>query len=412
MMKFRNLVITLMMLLIALCGVVGCGKEETSMTPAKKPLLCIVVANTANSKASKHIDDYSISKAIQDVIFKEGAITIVSADGSPSLVYHERFDNLDEDIKASSEELRRDYASEKTADVLYTIKKNTIANDNEIDFLASIQLASRSLTTYDGMFNPHIIIVGTGINTCGDMKFQGNFLSSVEPDVIATAMEDRRLIPDLEGVSVTWLLTEVDAPQPMLDYAQSQRVIEIWKAVFRKANVKNPDIRQYISVDDAKVQKVNSEYPYVSVITFEKNEIDISRQLKNGYVLNASRLQFAADSSEFLDLQAAHDELKPIANYMQKNSHYTLLIVAGSAGDLQNAYTKELSLSRGAKVKSELMKLAVISNERVKVVAPEPKNNPFHVNHLGIGVAAAKNRATVLLDASTPMAERIVQQCR
>lgn len=411
MMKFRRLMVTFMMLLITLCGVVGCGNEKKPMEPAKKPLLCIIVANTANSKASKHIDNHNISKAIQEVIFKEGAITIVSADGSPSLVYHERFDNLDEDIKASSEELRRDYASEITADVLYAIKKTTIANDNEIDFLASIQLASRSLNSYDGMVEPHIIIVGTGINTCGDMKFQENYLSSVEPDVIANAMGNRRLIPDLAGVSVTWLLTEVDVPQPMLDYAQYQRVIEIWKAVFSKANVKDLDIRQYVSVDNAEANKSNAGYPYVSVIKFAKLEQCLNQQLQEGYVLNESKLQFAADSSEFLDLKAAQNELEPIAQYMQKNPQFTLLIVAGSAGDSQNAYTKGLSMSRGTKVKSELMKLAVIPNERLKVVAPEPKNNPFHESHLGTGEAAAKNRATVLMDASTPMAKKIVKNC-
>ena len=193
----------------------GCQASESEKTD--KNAVCYVIANTANSKGL-NLNSPLIYDTVYTTIRNEGYIAVVNADGNPDIVYANSFELDDRYQFASKDKLDMEAATSTTN--LISGMQSVIADDPEIDYLASLQQAVRAISSLEGYDSKSIIVVGTGLSTAGDnLNFCNNLLSA-EPEVIINLLKEKSEIPDFRELKVYWQqMFDVASPQKELNSA-------------------------------------------------------------------------------------------------------------------------------------------------------------------------------------------------
>lgn len=410
--RFRY--IMLATVVAVLMGLTGCGAmTSTDTTEASKPAVAYMMANTA---CAKTVD--SSAPIVQDTMVEcamnFGYSYIVRVDGSPELVSAESLD-IDEQYKnASKERLSRDARNRATS--LLAVLDGVSAVYPEVDYLEGLRCAGASLKSLDDSYTSRsIICCGTGLGTTGYLNFTNNLLSA-EPEVIVEMLREREALPDLNDITVYWLgMGQVAAPQEKLTPKQVKNLENIWKAVVEASGgefVPN----EYITV--ASETEQSAELPSVSTvelpsdrpIVFEPEVLDTAEEVsvfEDPVVLGESQVEFVGDEAIYLYPEEAVETIRPIAEYLLTHDAVNLLLIGSTAGDVTNDFTLHLSQNRADTVKSTLVELGVAA-ERITTVGMG-SDDPWHIAGAGYdGPVASSNRKVVLIDASSELALKIV----
>lgn len=211
-------------------SLIGCGKSA-DQGPAPRTALGLVIAPTACSQGL-NLSSPLVEGTVEETILNYGWICVVNADGEPSVVANQDFD-IDEAYKSASDTRLKMDARSKTTSFL-TGMGQVIADHEEVDYLKSIQLCARTLSSLDGYDSKVMIVVGTGLSTTGVLNFRNNLLMA-DPEVIADALDVQGEIPDLEGVRIYWQqLGDTAPPQADLNGQQRKALQNIWTAIIRR----------------------------------------------------------------------------------------------------------------------------------------------------------------------------------
>lgn len=402
--KAVSLILTFALVITLSTVFTGCNNKEF----AEKNAVCFVIANTANSQGL-NLQSPLVQDTIYSTIFNYGYISAVNADGVPEVVFAQSFD-IDAKYKnASEDKLAMDTRSKATN--LISAMNTVIADDPELDYLESLRLAVRSLSSLEGYDSKMIIVLGTGLSTTGVLDFNNNLISA-DPETVIDLLEEKSEIPDFTEITVYWQqLGDVAAPQKTLTSAQKQKLQQIYGLLVESG--KGEFIYNDIMANPV---NANVEYPTVTPvelpedtpIAFDSKTLNADdKAFQEPKILGESKVEFVADKANYLYPDKAVENIRPIAEYLLEYKTVNLLLVGSTAGDVTNNESLKLSQDRADTVKQTLVDLGV-NAERI-ITKGMGSNDPWHIPNAGYDSAAASgNRKVVLLDIRTSTAQSII----
>lgn len=406
--KIISMLIVCTMALTMITGLTGCTSGNDA-TEAEKAAVCYVLANTANSQGL-NLNSPMVQDTVYETIRNYGYISVVNADGIPDVVFASSFDIDDKYKSASTERLDMDARSKTTN--LITGMQSVIATDPEVDYLAALNLAVRSLSSLEGYDSKTVVVIGTGLSTSGVLDFQNNLISA-EPGTVVELLKEKDEIPDFNGITVYWQqMGDVAAPQQALTSAQRNNLQQIYGGIVEAGGgtfCYNSIIANPVNKEAAYPAVTPVELPADTPISFEPEILDTEDSqdvFTEPVVLTEEQVTFIGDKAEYLHPEEAKSVLKPIAEYLI-NNNVTILLCGTTAGDTNSAYTMELSQARAERVKQTLVDLGVDPDCIIAIGLGS--TDPWHVYGIPTSDKAAScNRKTVLLDASSQTAQEIL----
>lgn len=402
--KTISIILMLACIITLVSTFAGCSKA-----PAEKAAVCYVIANTANSKGL-NFNSPLVQDTVYSTVRNYGFIAVVNADGKPEIVHAASYDLEDKYKSASKEKLDMDARSKATNIILSM--QSIIADDPEVDYLESLRLAVRTLSSLEGYDSKTIVLMGTGLSTTGVMNFSNNLISA-EPEMVINLLDEKSEIPDFTGITVySQQLGDVAAPQQELTSAQRIKLEKIYGGIVETGGgsfvyneiIANPvdDTKQYPSVTPVKL-------PSDTPISFEEVVFEEENIFEEPVFLTEEKIGFVADKDTFLDPTEASETLRPVAEYLTNHPSVSIVLAGTTAGDSDSDFTLTLSRKRAEAAKDALVELGV-SADRIITLGLGSEKDPWHVYNAGYdGAAAAGNRKVVLLDASSERAASILE---
>lgn len=388
-------------------GLTGCASNNNEAT-AEKAAVCYVLANTANSQGL-NLNSPMVQDTIYNTIRNYGYVSVISVDGAPNVVFASSFDIDDKYKSASAERLDMD-ARAKTTNLIAGMQ-SVIATDPEVDYLAALNLAVRTLSSLEGYDSKMIVVIGTGLSTTGVLDFQNNLISA-EPDTIVELLKEKGEIPVFDGIVYWQQMGDVAAPQQALTSAQRHKLQEIYGGIVEAGGgtfVYNDIIANPVNEEVAYPAVTPVNLPADTPISFNPETLDsesAENVLAEPVVLTEEQITFVGDQAEYLHPDEATNILKPIADYLAKNQ-VTILLCGTTAGDDNSEFSVTLSKERAEAVKRTLIQLGVAAEQIVAIGLGS--SDPWHIYGVGYeGAAASSNRKVVLLDASSETAQEIL----
>ncbi len=404
--KFVVLASALILMFTSVAVFTGCENPPES----EKTAVCYVIANTANSQGL-NMNSPLVQDTIYSTIRNYGYISVINADGVPSIVLATDFDIDDKYKSASADKLDMD-ARAKATNVIAGMQ-NVIADDPEVDYLESMRLAVRSLASLEGYDSKRIVVLGTGLSTCGVVDFKNNLISS-DPTVIVDLLTEKAEIPNFTGITVYWQnMGDVAAPQQSLTSAQRNKLQQIYGGIVESGGgtfVYNDIMPNPVNVD--------VKYPSVSVVELPKDtpikfapeiieNTEDDKAFEEPQVIGESQVAFVGDEATYLFPDKAIENIRPIADYLLQHKSVKLLLVGSTAGDITSESSLNLSQQRAEAVMNTLVELGVESDRIVAVGMGS--DDPWHIPNAGYsGAAASANRKVVLLDMRSDTAQEIL----
>lgn len=385
----------------------GCSGNGVK-APTEKAAVCYIIASTANSKGL-NFNSPLVQDTVYSTVRNYGFIAVVNADGNPEIVHAASYDLDDKYKSASKEKLDMDARSKATNIVLSM--QSIVADDPEIDYLESLRLAVRTLSSLSGYDSKSIVMIGTGLSTAGVMNFSNNLISA-EPETIVNLLNEKSEIPDFTGITVySQQLGDVAVPQQELTSAQRIKLERIYGGIVEAGGgtfiyndiIANPvdETKQYPSVTPVNL-------PSDTPISFEEVVFEEDNIFEEPVFLTEEKIGFVADKAVFLNPDEANETLQPVAEYLVKHPSVSIVLAGTTAGDKDSDFTLSLSKQRAETVKNALVELGV-NADRIIAIGLGSEKDPWHVYNAGYdGAAASGNRKVVLLDASSRRAVSIL----
>ena len=408
---------TISMILVLACVITlvftlaGCSGNGVKAS-AEKAAVCYVIANTANSKGL-NFNSPLVQDTVYSTVRNYGFIAVVNADGNPEIVHAASYD-LDNKYKSASKEKLDMDARSKATNIILSMQ-SIVADDPEVDYLESLRLAVRTLSSLDEYDSKSIVLIGTGLSTSGVMNFSNNLISA-EPETVVDLLNEKSEIPNFNGITVySQQLGDVAAPQQELTSAQRIRLEKIYGGIVETGGgtfiyndiIANPvdETIQYPSVTPVKLP-LDTPISFYEVV-FEEDNI-----LEDPVFLTEEKIGFVADKAVFLNPDEANEILRPVAEYLVKHPSFSIVLAGTTAGDKDSDFTLTLSRQRAETVKNALIEFGV-SADRIIALGLGSEKDPWHVYNAGYdGAAASGNRKVVLLDASSERAVSILELSR
>lgn len=406
--KIFSIILMLACVFALVSTLAGCSGKGLK-APAEKAAVCYVIANTANSKGL-NFNSPLVQDTVYSTVRNYGFIAVVNADGKPEIVHAASYDLEDKYKSASKEKLDMDARSKATNIILSM--QSIMADDPEVDYLESLRLAVRTLSSLEGYDSKTIVLMGTGLSTTGVMNFSNNLISA-EPEMVINLLNEKSEIPDFKGITVySQQLGDVAAPQQELTSAQRIKLEKIYGGIVETGGgnfvyneiIANPvdDTKQYPSVTPVKL-------PSDTPISFEEVVFEEENIFEEPVFLTEEKIGFVADKDTFLNPTEASETLRPVAEYLVSHPSISIVLAGTTAGDSDSDFTMTLSKQRAEAVKNALIDLGV-SADRIITLGLGSEKDPWHVYNAGYdGAAAAGNRKVVLLDASSERAASILE---
>ena len=252
--KIISIILMLACVITLVSTLAGCSGNDVK-APAEKAAVCYVIANTANCKGL-NFNSPLVQDTVYSTVRNYGFIAVVNADGKPEIVHAASYDLEDKYKSASKEKLDMDARSKATNIILSM--QSIMADDPEVDYLESLRLAVRTLSSLEGYDSKTIVLMGTGLSTTGVMNFSNNLISA-EPEMVINLLNEKSEIPDFTGITVySQQLGDVAAPQQELTSAQRIKLEKIYGGIVETGGgnfvyneiIANPvdDTKQYPSV--------------------------------------------------------------------------------------------------------------------------------------------------------------------
>ena len=400
--------LTIICLAVSAVGLTGCGSQNSAEEESGMDAVCYAIAPTANSQGL-NFNSPLVQDTIFDTILDYGYVSVVVVDGKPELVAADSYDIDDQYKKASKDRLKTDARAKATNLINFMVDQ--VANDAQVDYLAGLRMAVRSLSSLKG-YDKTIVVIGTGLSTQGTLNFQNNLLS-VEPEAVLDQLEEKNEIPDFTGITVVWQMVDVASPQQDLSQTQRKRLQEIWGGIVERGG----GIFVYDDIMGNPVTKASFptvdtvDLPAETPVDFDATMFNTEDEslLEEPVMLTEEQVSFVPDKSIYLNDKKAMKTIQPIADYLAAHKQITVLLAGTTAGDDDTDYGKTLSQERADAVRNSLIQLGVDESRIVAVGLGS--NDTWHVYGAGYeGSIASGNRKVVLLDASSDTAKKILSE--
>lgn len=396
MVRYCKIVTSLVMILMVISVLVGCGEDEQQSTVC----IGIVPGVHMNSKVPS-LNDADIQKGLNEACRSYGRVIITRCDGKPEVVFKTDIPRAKEGLSSNKlQSIAKGQVSELMA-WISTVQAET----PEVDTLQAIRITAMEMKAAEQTEDQMVMemwILDTGLSTTGYMDFTRGILDA-SPQAVVSELERLKALPDLNGIRVYWrCFAQSAAPQEALSRSQISRLEEIWEAVLYASGAESVDIDE-----TGETGEIYTGLPPVSTVEAESSTMDVTISTM---ILDETKIQFIGDSDEFVDRKRAEEAVRPVAEQLMDHPGSRVLIVGTTGGGVSGEFCQELSERRALAVKKLLMELGV-SAEQIDCIGMGAQD-PWHVEDMDasgnlIEEKAAKNRKVVVMDVNSPDAEEV-----
>lgn len=365
----------LRVLVLGLILLAGCGAGSGSGEPGA---LAIIMGAHSNMVAPSLIN--TVRAEIDTASGLGSLVTVIVPDGTPTASA-----TLDLATRNDNPLYKQDKVTQ-----LSTLLDSTRADSPEVDLLAALSLAARSVIEAAG---PRIIIViDSGLQTAGALRFQDQdgALLSANPSEVVDLLRRTRQLPDLTGIRVVFTgLGDTAPPQPTLPQPARAVLVELWTAIVTAAGG-NAELKQAPLPSTRTLEGL----PPVSIVPVAVRPVGPPPAVT---VLRDGTVGFLPDQAVFRDPAAAREVLADYAREISNGKRAVLTGTTSSAGDAAGRLT--LSRDRANAVRQLLIDLGAAA-DRIQAVGLGSDFPGYVPDRDPAGnldpVAAARNRQVII----------------
>lgn len=394
-------------------GIFSRQEEETKVTQN-----VALVLGTTKYFPAVSINTEELSSQIYDACYSYGRVAAVMADGSPFLAADYTIHAPDVKVnKAKKKQLASQYTSQILS-AAAAVKPQT----KETDTLNGITMAADVLRSIGNDSNRQMIIYGSGLDTTSVLNFAEQDLIHTPAEDIVKQLEGMHAIPDLSGISVTWIgLGQTCGEQSTLNSDYKYRLQELWREILLAGGI-SEDALVFNTSPLPEAESSGEDLPDCSTVPVVDEKITSSSTEKKdtGYEISEvtkwdgnSSLQFQGDEAAFIDAGAAVAELSPVAEYLQANPEKNIYIFGMTATMTGGDPGIELAEARANACRQVLLEQGV-NEAQIKTVGLGQLDNPLRVHDVDengkqIQELAQRNRAVVVVKAESDLVDTLLK---
>ena len=326
-------------------AVTGCGITTISISPALLAGTCltskaapVALAIGARSNVPDPRLPSFVTSLLETAANDQEQISLIRIDGQPKIFTLPIFSAKTDNAVARKQDLIN-YLNYYVTPILQGQIHARVAQS---DVLTAIDLAAAA-TGPDG----NIIVVDSGLQTVAPLEYQQAGVLMASPSSVVTYLRQESLLPNLSGRHV--LLSGFGytaSPQPILNEAQRDNVINQWKSIVRAGGAcVTADPQPNTAAEISGLPPVSIVAPPVT---------PVFRNCGNILLEDAGTVGFNADTATFRDPSAAEATLSQLVDKLkQSTEHITLIGSTSSEGS--DAVNNALSLDRAKAVERVLV---------------------------------------------------------
>lgn len=415
-------------LLLALCFTfTGCGDLFHPTKPTEPVATVLVLGAHSNYP---YFGSFSyLTDSIYESCYTYGTVTIIVADGEPYVAA----DYNVKKPKANIDNSKRKMLAEENAATIIKKLYSFAAKTPEVDTLSALTIAGDKLNASDCSVKK-VILDDSGLSSTGLLNFASSQLIEEDPANIVKQLEDRKAIPNLNGINVEVIgLGQTSGDQTALTTALKAQLTAIWQAILSSSGATVTINTTPLTIKDSK-----ASLPAVSTITVIKDslvftaptyveetsveettpaeetpvtpiETPVTPVIEEVVRFDETNVKFKSNTAELADKEKAVTALKPIGEILKNNPDLTVYLAgmtASTGGD-----GKQLSLERAKTVKSLLLEMGA-NEEQISCVGLGRAENFLRVNDLDkdgnlVESKAKLNRAVFLFGADSDTAKKL-----
>ncbi|MFI6232710.1 OmpA family protein [Micromonospora sp. NPDC050784] len=314
------------------CALVFGEEFEFHCPQPAAPGLAIAVGARANSPTPTPPTE--IRQMIVDTMMGCGKITAIRVDGRPGLA--------GELVFSTGAKTKSNFAIDQTSFLknVDSILARSHAGAPEANVLQALSVASDAAGQ-----GGSVVLIDSGVQTTAPLDFRKNNLVSRRPALIAKALKQQGLLPDLSERKVIMAgLGYTAAPQEPLDEKNQAFLVDLWREIVTASGAKDVVVAEEPNTSRSAVTS-----PPVSVVKFPVAEIYLGCDTLSVLPDNGG-VGFVADEAEFRDPAAARKILGRFAGFLRENPSVEVLI----KGYVAHHGNGDLSQRRADRVKQEL----------------------------------------------------------
>ncbi len=388
-------ILMFVLVVLAIIYLAGCNGTEGAEYQSGIDL-AIVYGHHANAPTPV-LNSSTVADAIYGSTASYGSVTVVVNDGAP-------YAAASYDIAAPKQGLsntKRAEIAQTQASQIISVLSSAQASTPEVDTLAAISLAARSLESAQG--EKAVLVLDSGLSTCGYMDFTQNLLRA-DGQTVVDYLKQNKALPDLSGVSVAWMgLGDVSGIQQALTPSALETLKELWTQVLNEAGASSVTF-----APDLPGKPEAEGLPYVTPVRIMQDapiDVDVSEvSFEQPIVLDETKILFLPDSDKFANADAATECLRPIAEQLVAHPELTLVLAGTTATVGSNENCKALSKQRAEAVKALLVELGA-PEDSFETILGLGYNHEYHIPDIGpngmLNGNAAANRSVILFDADS-----------
>lgn len=417
-----------LVLLLALCFTfAGCGDLFHPTEPTEPVATVLVLGAHSNYP---YFGSFSyLTDSIYESCYSYGSVTIIVADGEPYVAA----DFNVKKPKANVDKSKRKMLAEENAATIIKKLYSFAAKTPEVDTLSALTIAGDKLNASDCSVKK-VILDDSCLSTTGLLNFASSQLIEEDPANIVKQLEDRKAIPNLNGINVEVIgLGQTSGDQTALTTALKAQLTAIWQAILSSSGATVTINTTPLTIKDSK-----ASLPAVSTITIIKDslvftaptyveetsveettpaeetpvtpiETPVTPVIEEVVRFDETNVKFKSNTAELADKEKAVTALKPIGENTKKQSRpYSIPcgMTASTGGD-----GKQLSLERAKTVKSLLLDMGA-KEKQVSCVGLGRTENFLRVNDLDsdgnlMENKAKLNRAVFLFGSDSETAKKL-----
>ncbi|MGH3915901.1 MAG: OmpA family protein [Pseudonocardiaceae bacterium] len=311
----------------------GCGAGSGNGAPGA---LAVIVGAHANMVAPSLID--AVQSEIDTASDLGSPVTLIVPDGTPTVS-----ETLDLATPNDNPLYKQDQVTQ-----LNKLIDTTRADSPEVDLLAALSLAARSVT--EALGPQTIIVIDSGLQTAGALRFQDQdgALLSANPSEVVDLLRRTQQLPDLSGIRVVFTgLGDTAAPQQALSQPARAVLVELWTAIVTAAGGSAEIVQAPLPST-----RTLDELPPVSIVPIAARSLG---PLPSVTVLRDGTVGFLPDQAVFRDPATAREVLADYAREITGGKRAVLTGTTSSAGEAAGRLA--LSRDRATAVRELLISL-------------------------------------------------------
>jgi outer membrane protein OmpA-like peptidoglycan-associated protein len=335
--------------------------DDEGAAAAPAPAYAIVAAQTAN--ASNISGTGLLASQIDRINRSGGQLSVILASGRPEALCS----GIEiQPLPGSSKERLAGRLEEEGGELSSLLAIGAAVPDSpQIDYPESIKAAASLLNSQqnkDSGRDRQLVVIGSGIDTANERLAMTQGILSADYKAAIDELASKGVLPDLEGVHVTWLgLAQLTAePQMRVPYDFVPLMKDMWGYFLEQSGAASVSFQDVIVPKEGNTAE--GGFPYVTPMLFEAANRDDYRILDR-VKLPESVLKFKGDLAEFATGPDNPDPalvLEPLAQRLVASGQKVVVLgttarVAAWADDAH----RSLSLARAQRVRDELVSMGV-----------------------------------------------------